>query len=66
MLPMVTINVAMSLNGKISSENGRYTISDADDMERVLSLRKSVDAVLVGANTVIVDDPVLHYSLYTG
>jgi riboflavin-specific deaminase-like protein len=62
MLPMVTINVAMSLNGKISSENGRYTISDADDMERVLSLRKSVDAVLIGANTVIMDDPVLHYS----
>ncbi len=62
MLPRVTINVAMSLNGKISSESGRYNISDADDMERVISLRKSVDAVLIGANTVIVDDPVLRYS----
>jgi 2,5-diamino-6-(ribosylamino)-4(3H)-pyrimidinone 5'-phosphate reductase len=62
MLPRVKINVAMSLNGKISSENGRYKISDADDMERVHLLRKSVDAVLVGANTVMVDDPVLHHS----
>ena len=62
MLPQITINVAMSLNGKISSGNGRYSISDTADMERVISLRKSVDAVLIGANTVIVDNPVLHYS----
>jgi riboflavin-specific deaminase-like protein len=50
----------MSLNGKISSESGRYTISGPEDMERVKNLRRSVDGVLVGANTVLIDNPILH------
>ena len=60
MLPYIIINVAMSLNVKISSGAGRYPISGIADMERVKILRGSVDAVLVGANTVMIDDPVIH------
>ena len=56
MLPYIIINVAMSLNGKISSGAGRYPISGIADMERVKILRGSVDAVLVGANTVMIDE----------
>jgi 2,5-diamino-6-(ribosylamino)-4(3H)-pyrimidinone 5'-phosphate reductase len=63
MLPYVIINVAMSLNGKISSISGRYKISGKDDMQRVYGLRRSVDAVLIGANTVMIDNPVLSGSL---
>ncbi len=62
MLPYVIINVAMSLNGKISSLEGRYSISNSIDMERVMSIRKNVDAVLLGANTVIIDNPVLNFA----
>ncbi|WP_337859999.1 dihydrofolate reductase family protein [Ferroplasma sp.] len=59
MLPYIIINVAMSLNGKISSKAGSYKISSSNDMKRVMKIRKSVDAVLVGANTVVIDDPLL-------
>ena len=62
MLPYVIINVAMSLNGRISSINGRYNISNSKDMDRVINLRRNVDAILLGANTVITDNPVLNFS----
>jgi riboflavin-specific deaminase-like protein len=59
----VTINVAQSLNGLIAGKFGRRVqISSAEDWNRVLDLRKSSDAILVGANTVINDNP----DLYTG
>lgn len=59
MRPHIIINVAASINGKISSSAGRFKISDIEDMERVMLLRKSVDAVLIGANTVRIDNPVI-------
>ncbi len=62
MLPYVIINVAMSLNGRISSINGRYNISNSKDMDRVITLRRNADAILLGANTVITDNPVLNFS----
>jgi|YelNatPaOPRAMG01_1025707.scaffolds.fasta_scaffold03887_11 riboflavin-specific deaminase-like protein len=59
----VTINVAQSLNGLIAGKFGRRVqISSAEDWERVLGLRKRSDAILIGANTVINDNP----DLYTG
>lgn len=54
----VTVNVAMSLNGYISGPGGRrVVISDRDDLTRVNDLRSSHDAILVGANTVLNDNP---------
>ncbi len=59
MFPYIIINVAMSINGKISSANGRYNISTEEDIHRTMNLRNRVDAVLIGANTVMVDNPIL-------
>jgi len=58
--PYVVINCAMSLDGKIASPSGKQMkISNELDMKRVHELRNSSDAVLVGINTVLSDDPKL-------
>ncbi len=62
MIPYIIINVAMSINGKISAINGRYRISNDIDINRVMEIRKNVDGVLLGANSVKVDNPVLNYA----
>jgi 2,5-diamino-6-(ribosylamino)-4(3H)-pyrimidinone 5'-phosphate reductase len=56
----VTINCAMSADGKIALKSRKQTeISNEDDRKRVHELRNSVDAVLVGVGTVLADDPKL-------
>ncbi|KPV46844.1 MULTISPECIES: dihydrofolate reductase family protein [Acidiplasma] len=62
MRPYIIINVAMALNGKISSASGRCKISSDNDLQRVMDIRRRVDAVLIGANTVINDNPELNNS----
>jgi len=58
--PFVFINSAMSLDGKLSTfERKQVNISNREDFERVDALRASVDAVMVGGNTVALDDPKL-------
>lgn len=58
--PKIIINCAMSADGKIASASGKQVrISSEEDMKRVYQLRHSVDAVLVGINTVLNDDPKL-------
>jgi 2,5-diamino-6-(ribosylamino)-4(3H)-pyrimidinone 5'-phosphate reductase len=58
MRPRVTVNCAMSPDGKIATkEHKQIRISSPQDMERVRSLRASVDAILVGIGTVLADDP---------
>jgi 2,5-diamino-6-(ribosylamino)-4(3H)-pyrimidinone 5'-phosphate reductase len=53
----------MSADGKIALRSRRQTsISDDEDKKRVHSLRNSVDAILVGVDTVISDDPKLTVS----
>ena len=48
----------MSPDGKIATkEHRQIRISSPEDMERVKSLRASVDAILVGIGTVLADDP---------
>jgi 2,5-diamino-6-(ribosylamino)-4(3H)-pyrimidinone 5'-phosphate reductase len=50
----------MSADGKIALRSRRQTsISDDEDKKRVHKLRNSVDAILVGVDTVISDDPKL-------
>ncbi|RLI93085.1 MAG: 2,5-diamino-6-(ribosylamino)-4(3H)-pyrimidinone 5'-phosphate reductase [Candidatus Altiarchaeales archaeon] len=59
--PFIFINAAMSLDGKISTyERKQVRISNDLDMKRVDELRASSDAILVGMNTVVSDDPKLN------
>jgi riboflavin-specific deaminase-like protein len=54
----IIVNVAQSLNGFISGPGGKTArISSPSDQIRVHMLRASVDGILVGANTVICDNP---------
>ena len=54
----VTVNVAMTLDGKIDTvaRQGAKISSDAD-WERVDRLRARHDAILVGGNTLLAEDP---------
>jgi 2,5-diamino-6-(ribosylamino)-4(3H)-pyrimidinone 5'-phosphate reductase len=58
MRPTVTVNCAMTADGKIAGRDRKQLrISSAEDMERVRELRSRSDAILVGVGTVIADDP---------
>ncbi len=55
--PYVILNAAMTLDGKIATKTGSSEISGKDDLVRVHKLRKEMDAIMVGINTLLVDDP---------
>jgi 2,5-diamino-6-(ribosylamino)-4(3H)-pyrimidinone 5'-phosphate reductase len=55
----ITINAAMTVDGKIATTCGNSRISSKEDLVRVHELRSSVDAILVGISTVLVDNPLL-------
>ena len=55
----IMINAAMTVDGKIATICGDAKISSRQDLRRVHKLRASVDGILVGISTVIVDDPLL-------
>jgi 2,5-diamino-6-(ribosylamino)-4(3H)-pyrimidinone 5'-phosphate reductase len=58
--PRIIINAAMSVDGKIALVGGkRIKISDEDDFRRVHEMRARVDAILVGINTILKDNPKL-------
>jgi 2,5-diamino-6-(ribosylamino)-4(3H)-pyrimidinone 5'-phosphate reductase len=58
--PYVVINCAMSADRKIASRLGKqYRISCKEDIKRMYELRNESDAVLVGINTVLSDNPKL-------
>jgi len=59
-LPFVIAKFAMSLDGKIATQNGDSKwISGDESRQFVHHLRHIVDAIMVGADTIIVDDPQL-------
>jgi diaminohydroxyphosphoribosylaminopyrimidine deaminase/5-amino-6-(5-phosphoribosylamino)uracil reductase len=59
-MPFVIVKIAQTLDGRISDSKGysKWITSDAA-RERVHQLRSRVDAVMVGANTVRIDNPML-------
>jgi 2,5-diamino-6-(ribosylamino)-4(3H)-pyrimidinone 5'-phosphate reductase len=57
--PYLILSAAMSIDGKIASRKGRSNLSSKKDLIRVHKLRKTADAILVGKNTINVDDPLL-------
>lgn len=59
-VPYVTVKVAESIDGKIAAKTGDSKwISGEDSRRYVHELRGRVDAVMVGANTAVMDDPLL-------
>ncbi len=59
-LPYVTLKVASSLDGKISTITGESRWITGDQARQyVHKIRNEVDAVLVGINTVLKDNPML-------
>jgi len=59
-IPFVTLKWAMSLDGKIGADRGSATALTGEEARRFAhSLRNTHDAVLVGVQTVLADDPQL-------
>ncbi len=57
--PYVILSAAISIDGKIATRTGRSNLSSKKDLIRMHNLRKNVDAILVGKNTVNIDNPLL-------
>jgi diaminohydroxyphosphoribosylaminopyrimidine deaminase / 5-amino-6-(5-phosphoribosylamino)uracil reductase len=58
--PLVTVKAAMSLDGKIATRTGESKwITGEQARTFAMRLRQGADAILVGVNTIIKDDPSL-------
>ena len=65
--PFITVKIAMSLDGKISTERGKQTWLTGEMASRhVHRLRHEHQAVLVGAGTLLSDDPHLGVRSFKG
>lgn len=66
-LPFVTLKVAQTLDGKIALPNQRsQCVTSEESRKHVHQLRSEYDAVLIGANTAMLDDPRLTVRLVEG
>jgi len=63
--PYIILSAAMTIDGKIASNKGDTEISDEKDWKEVHKLRTKVDAIMVGKNTILVDNPKLHIKFYS-
>ena len=60
MKPYIILNCAASADGKIALPNRKkLNLSNDEDFSRVHSLRSECDAIIVGIDTIIQDDPSL-------
>lgn len=57
--PHIILSAAISIDGKIATRLGDSKLSSKKDKIRLHKLRSKVDAVLIGKNTILRDDPLL-------
>lgn len=57
--PKLILSAAISVDGKIATIKGDSKLSSKKDLTRLHRLRSQVDAILIGKNTVEIDDPIL-------
>jgi len=57
--PYVILSAATSIDGKIATKTGASDLSSKQDSIRLHKLRSKVDAILVGKNTILRDNPML-------
>jgi len=57
--PYVILSAAITLDGKLGVKNKRTKLSSKNDKIRVHKLRSRVDAIIIGKNTVNLDNPLL-------
>lgn len=57
--PYVILSAAMTLDGKIETKMSKLKLSSKKDTVRVHKLRAKVDAILIGKNTLEIDNPTL-------
>ena len=55
----VILSAAISVDGKISTRSNDSKLSSQDNSIRLHKLRSKVDAILIGKNTLLQDDPLL-------
>ena len=64
--PHVILSAAISVDGKIATRIGDSKLSSKQDSVRLHKLRSKVDAILVGKNTILQDNPLLTVRHTTG
>ena len=57
--PYVILSAAISVDGKIATKTGDSKLSSSLDLNRLHKLRTKVDAIIIGKNTLMRDDPLL-------
>ena len=57
--PHVILSAAISIDGKIATRTGNSKLSSNEDLRRLHKLRTKVDAIIIGKNTLMRDDPLL-------
>ena len=55
----IILSAAISIDGKISTRSNDSKLSSQDDSIRLHKLRSKVDAILIGKNTLLQDNPLL-------
>ncbi|MEM2159792.1 MAG: 2,5-diamino-6-(ribosylamino)-4(3H)-pyrimidinone 5'-phosphate reductase [Candidatus Nitrosotenuis sp.] len=64
--PKIILSAAISLDGKIATRTGDSELSSRTDKKRVHKVRAQVDAILVGKNTILQDNPMLNVRYVRG